>query len=188
MFHSITKPQLPTYTFEDTLLQQLAQISLCVPLETALVKTSINAKSNVGWDMLPERLNILAINGLHATQGSSEDISIEGEEVLGDLIDTRVYIIESSDKHSILAIRVELLMDGALGENRHLECVHGVGDWLGAILDDKVGDEAALDDNVKLCCSVVDVGGVHSTWTKESNCHGSTVADKSGHGQGGSGD
>ncbi|KAI6749391.1 hypothetical protein HG530_015230 [Fusarium avenaceum] len=133
--------------------------------------------------MIPEGLDILAIESRDTAEGCLNHVAIERKEALGDLSHTWVDIIERSDEDRIFTIRVEFLMNCALGKHRHLEGVHGVGDRLSAILDDEVGNKAAFNNNIKLGCSVVDVGGVHSTWPEKGDCHRSSVTDEGRHGK-----
>lgn len=157
--------------------------SLGVPLDTALVQASINAESNVGRNHVAEALNVLSVNGLDSTKSSRNNVPVQAEEVLGNLVHTGVDIVEAGDEDSILAVGVELLVNGSLGEDGHLPGIHGVLNGSGTVLNDKVGHEAALDDDVELGGSVVDVSSVHATRTEESDSHGSTVADESRHGE-----
>ncbi|GJC91475.1 pantothenate transporter liz1 [Colletotrichum higginsianum] len=153
-------------------------VALGVPLDAALVQAGVDAEGDVGRDVLAEALEVGAVDGLHAAEGGGDDVRAEVEEGLGDLLDAWVDVVEAGDEDGVLAVRVELLVDGALGEDGHLEGVHGVGDGVEAVLDDEVGDEAALDDDVELGGAVVDVGRVHAAGAEEGERHGGAVADE----------
>lgn len=163
--------------------KNLLEGALGVPLDTALVQASVNAESNVGRNHLAEALNVLSVDGLDSTKSSLNNVPVQAEEVLSNLVHTGVDIVEASDEDGILAVGVELLVDGSLREDGHLPGIHGVLDGSGTVLNNKVGHETSLDDDVKLGGSVVDVSSVHAARTEESDSHGSAVADESRHGE-----
>ena len=80
-------------------------------LQLALLDTSIDSERNVGWDLLPESCDVLAVDRLRETNGSIDDIGVQTEEVLGDLRSTRVFRVERGNEHGRFTLGVELIMD-----------------------------------------------------------------------------
>lgn len=175
--HSDRKPSISkSLVLRST--KDLVKVALRVALDAALVQAGVDAKSNVGRDVLTEALKVSTVNGLHAAKSSRDDIRAEVEEGLGNLLDARVDVVEAGDEDGILAVGVELLVDRALGKDGHLVRLHGVGDGAEAVLDDKISDEAALHDHIELGGAVVDVGRVHAAGAEEAEGHGGAVADE----------
>lgn len=165
---------------KGTYLEKLREISLGIPLNVALVQARINAERNVLGDVLPEGLNVLAVQSRNASESGLHDIGSQGEEVLRNLRHTGVGIIEARHEDGALAVRVELLMDAASGEDSHLVQREGVLNGSRAILHDKVGHQAALDDNVQLRRTRMHMRSVHATRPQEADGHGGAVADERG--------
>jgi len=90
----------------------------------------IHVLSKVGRDSLPELLNVLSIDGVGETKGGVNDVGIQSEEALRNLVGTGVFGVQSSDEGSLLAVVVELEMDGALRKDSAFELVEGTGDFL----------------------------------------------------------
>lgn len=155
-------------------------IALGIALNAALLEAAVNALGDVLGDVLAERLEVLAVERGDAAEGRANHSGVEVEEGLSDLLDTRVHVVKSSDENGILAVRIELLVDSALREDGHLVERESVGDRLKPVLDDEVGNEAALDDDVELGGAIVDVGSVHAARTEEAEGHGSAVSDERG--------
>lgn len=65
----------------------------------------------IGRNLFAELVDVLAIDALRETKSNIDDITVESEEVLGDLTGARVFGVESSDKGGGLAVVVELVMD-----------------------------------------------------------------------------
>lgn len=161
-------------------LQKLRDVSLGIPVNVALVQARINAQRNVLGDVLPEGLNVLAVQGRDAAERRLHDIRAEGEEVLRNLRHTRVGVVEARDEDGALAVRVELLVDASRGEDGHLVQGEGVLNGARAVLHDKVGHQAALDDNVQLGRARMHMRSVHAARPQETNRHGGAVADERG--------
>jgi hypothetical protein len=86
---------------------------------------------------------------------------------LGDLADTRVLVVESSDESQRLAPEVDLVMDRTLGEERSLTCADGVEDESSTVLLDESGLHLAVNDKQELGGSGMGVGAVHSARSGE---------------------
>lgn len=170
------------------LLHKLRKIPLSVPLDATLVQASINAERHILGNQLPEALDVLAVQGLDAAESGLHDVAAETEEVLGDLGDAGVGVVETGDEDGVFAVGVEFLVDGTLGEDGHLVLRDGVLNRTDAVLHDEVGDQSALDYDVQLGSSVMNVGSVHATRTQEANSHASAITDQSGKGTGVGGD
>lgn len=136
--------------------------------DLALLQALLDAERDASGDALADGLDVFAGDGLAESGG--EDVIREGKAVVGDLASAEVLAVEAGDEDHVLAVRVELGVDGALVERRHLELLDGVGDdaALAVSVDDPVlghhlGHQAALDDELELGAAGVHVEGVHTT-------------------------
>lgn len=142
----------------------------------ALGETLVHGLSQVSRNLAAELLNVGCVNGLGVAKRSIDNFSVESEEVLGNLAGTGVLRVQGSDEGSIVAVVVELEVDGALGKNGAVELVEVAGDF-GVLpgLDETVLkhvtklEVVALDESKELCCSGVDVRRVDSARREESN-------------------
>lgn len=162
--------------------------ALGVALDAALLEAGVDALCDVGRNVLAEALNVLAVKRSDAAQSGADHSRVEAEEGLGNLLNAGVRIIEASYKDGLVAVRVELLVNGALREDGHLVERESVGDRGEAVLDHKVGDKATLDDNVELGGPVVDVSRIHAARSEEAHSHSAAVSDKSRESASSSGD
>jgi hypothetical protein len=171
-------------------LLELLDGALGVALDAAAVKALLDTLGEVVRDEVAEGLKVGTRDHAHTTEGGGDNVGLEVEEVLGDLANTGVGVGEGGDEGGGSAVGVVLLVDGTLGEDGHLEGVHGVATGSDGVLLDEVGDEAALDDNVELSTTGVDVGSVHAARLNEGDSHGDAVADegREGAGVGGNGE
>lgn len=109
-------------------------------------QANIDILSKVGRDSLPELFNVLAIDGIGETKGCVNDVGIESEEILCDLAGTGVFGVQSSNKCSLVAIVVELEVNGALREDGAFKFVQSTSD-LGILTG---LDEAVFKDITEL--------------------------------------
>jgi hypothetical protein len=129
--------------------EEMARLSRL--LDTALGKALINAEGKVGRERSAELVNVLAVESGREAEGSIDNTAVESEEVLGNLAGTRVLRVEGSDEGSRLAVVVDLVMDGAHGEDSALELLESRGDLRSeAILEDKASLNFAGDDGQEL--------------------------------------
>ena len=91
----------------------------------ALCQADIDILSQVGRDMLAELLNVRAVDRLGEAERSVDNTGIKSEEVLGNLAGAWVLRIQRSHESGLLAIVVELEMDGSLGKDGAFELVQG---------------------------------------------------------------
>ncbi|KAI6752534.1 hypothetical protein HG530_013903 [Fusarium avenaceum] len=164
-----------------TLSQDLFDASLSVPLDTTLLQARVNTQGNILRDHISERLDVLSVDGFNTTESSRHNIGSQAKEALCDLVYTRVIRAKRSNEDSIGTVRVELLVNGSLRENCHLEGIHGVLDGTDAILENKVCNKTPLHDDVQLRGSVMNMCSIHAAGTEECNSHGAFIANKSGH-------
>ena len=143
---------------------------------------------NTRWN-LP--LEIIYLRPIHRLSKSSGDhVLTEREQLLCHLPSSRVLRVETRHKCSRLAPGVELCVHTALVEDRHLvgadvvldQAAPALGIASGredTVLDDHLGVNRALCDDLQLGAAEMNVGSVKSTWTEESNGHRRLCADKS---------
>lgn len=86
---------------------------------------------------------------------------------MGDRVNTRVLVIESSDKGDGFTPVVDLIMDGTLGEDGSLTLSQCVDDKASAVLLDEPGIHRAVNEKQELGRSGMGVGGVHSARSGE---------------------
>ena len=148
--------------------------------DTASLKALFNTESDVLGNSGFESLNIFTVDGSVTAENGLNEIGLKVEEGLGDLHDTRVLRVESSDEVTRGAEGVEFGVHGTHGEDGHL-VLSEVGDEVGrAVLKLELGFQSALDDHVDLCTTGVGVGGIEATWAEETESHGDTGAGEGG--------
>jgi len=154
----------------------LSRLSLS---KTALGEALFNTDGNVGWDQVPELVNITTINDDVSTDSSGDDVAWESEEVVGDLGGTEIFGVETSDEDCLTAVWVELLMDGTLWEDVHLEGADIGVDDTGAVLEDDGGVQVANNWDVQLGTTRMGVWGIETAWAEEAHSHTGTGTDQS---------
>lgn len=101
-------------------------------LDVALLETLLDTVCDRRRDRSLEIINISTVDCL--SEGSCDHVRAELERLVEDLSGTEILGVEGSDEDSVLAVRVELRVDGALVEGGHLEGVDGVLDDTAAAL------------------------------------------------------
>jgi len=112
-------------------------------------------------------------NGLISAPTTSRNNRIQILTSLTDLIDTRVFVVKSSDESERFTPGVDLIMDRTLGENCSLTRSQGVDDESSPVLLDEPGFHIALDEIKELGRSGMGVGGVHSARSNGGLANGS---------------
>lgn len=105
-----------------------------------------------------------------------QNVVVEIVQSLRRLLDAWVLGGEAGDEDGVGAVWVPLGVDGALGEDGHLVLVEAVADQGGAVLEDVLGPQGALDDDVDLGGARVRVRGVEAAGTDEAEGHADAVA------------
>jgi hypothetical protein len=142
-------------------------------LDVALGEALVDADSQVGGDGSAELLDVLAIEGAGEAEGGVDDVLVEAEEVLGDLAGTGVGLVEGRDEGGRLAVVVDLVVDGADGEDGALELLQRRRNLHGeAVLEDEAGIDGALDDSEELSGARVGVRGVDAAGSEEGDGRG----------------
>lgn len=95
----------------------------------APLQADVHVLRDIGWDVLPEQLDVLAIDLLGHSKGSVDNLRVEGEEVLCDLAGSGVFAVQTGNKGSLVAVIVELEVDAALRENSAVELVQIASDF-----------------------------------------------------------
>lgn len=113
-----------------------------------------------------ELLEILSGNGI--AKRVDDDLVLQGEGRGDDALEAGVIGDEGGDGESGRAVRVELGVEGTLGEDGHLAGIQREPDGaiaavvVGAGLENRLGDDGALGDNEELCGARVDVDNAHA--------------------------
>ena len=80
--------------FRQCSINQLTQSQLHQPfLNTALLKASLDTKSDIGWYKMSEHVNISAINVLNIER-CLDNLGFKGKKLLRNLSNTRISIRE----------------------------------------------------------------------------------------------
>lgn len=126
--------------------------------------------------MLAELVNVGTINGLGEAQGSIDNTRVESKEVLRNLAGTGVLGVERGNENRLVAVVVELEVDGALGEDGAFELVEVAGDFrVLAGLDEPVLEHVAelevlaFDERQELGGAWVHVGRVDAAGVEETD-------------------
>jgi len=131
------------------------------------------------WDQILELVNVATINNDGTTDGSSDNIAWELEEVVGDLGGAKVLVVEASDEDCLTAVWVEFLMDGTLWEDVELEGVDVRVDDTGTVLENERGVQASDDWNVQLGGTGMGVWGIETARSEETDSHTGTGTNQS---------
>jgi hypothetical protein len=148
----------------------LLGLGLFTPLEVALLETPVDTDGQVVRDTSGESDDFLNTN---ISKGSSDDIRWETEESLGNLVNTRILIVESRDEGDGFTAEVDLEVDRTLGENGPLALGQGVADEASTVLLNEPDLHLTVNEEQELGRSGVSVWGVHS-----ARCH---LTDSQGH-------
>jgi len=138
-------------------------------------------------DSLLESVNISAIDSL--AESSRDHIGAEGEELVSDLSSSEVLGVERGNEDGVVAVRVELGVDGSLVERCHLELVDGVlddssarlcvaGSVEDAVLWDHLDLKGTLSDDLEFGGTRMNVRSVEAASFEEANCHARSSANK----------
>lgn len=125
-------------------------------------------------------INVAAVEGEVGREGRLQEVVVEVVQPLGGLLDTRVLGGEAGHEDGVVALGVPLRVDRALREDGHLVLVEAVSDKGGAVLEDVLGAQGTLDDDVDLGGPGVGVGGVEPAGANEPERHADAVADEGG--------
>jgi hypothetical protein len=106
---------------------------------------------HVLWNHAPERVDILAIKGKIIRKHRLQQVVIQIEQALRALLHTGILGREARHEDGVLAVGVELGVDGALREDGHLVLGEFVADHGEAVLGDVLGAQGSLDDDVDFC-------------------------------------
>lgn len=165
---------------------------LVAQLNAASLEALLHAQRNGSWDRALELRNLGAVNRL--AESSLHHIGAHGEQLVSDLAGAKVLAVKRRHEGSWCAVGVELRVDGALVEGRHLELRDGVGDdatagrgaHLGvvehAVLGEHLDDQAAGGDDLQLGGARVHVWGVEAAGPEEADGHAGAGADERGEG------
>lgn len=144
----------------------LRRLTRLVGGDAAGLKALVDAKGNVGWDLLAESLDIFAVNALGEAESGVDNVWVKAEEVLGDLGSSWVLAIQGGDECSRFALWVELVVDAANRENSALELLEVAGDFSivasldKAVLQDVAEVHLAFDDGQEFGGTGMNVRGV----------------------------
>jgi len=155
-------------------------------INVALLQALINAQRNVGRNIRPEGLDILAIQALRESERGAHNVLVQAKEVGSNGRGARVLAVQASNKGGRHAVLIDLVVDGAHGEDGALEFVKGAGD-LGlvarlheAVFENVAEGHFALDDGEEFGGARVDVGAVHAAGFDEADRGRDTKAREDG--------
>ena len=105
----------------------------------AFLQTLLHALGHVGRDQAPDLIHVLPGKRI-LPQSRLDNVIIEPEERLRRLLHAGIFAREAGDEDRVVAVWVELGVDGALREDGHLVRVESVGYAVGAVLEGEFGD------------------------------------------------
>ena len=149
-------------------------------LDPTPIQTTLRAQGETLRDRLLKVRKIGRIQHVGETQIRIHDIRIQIEEVLADGAEAGVVITESGHKDGGLAVVVELVVDGPLGQDGALvEAERGGLLVREAVLEDEARVHvAAADQGQELRGPRVDVRLVHAARVHEAGRHGHAQVDQ----------
>ena len=137
------------------------------------MQTLLHTVNNVLRNRFFQSQNLLNTN---LSQGSRDDIVREGEEVVCNSRGTRIFKGEGGDKDNRLASQVLLEVDGTLREESGLTGINSVHYESRTVFLKKSGSEGSVNIEIEFCRTRVDVRGIESARSKETNRKGDPVA------------
>jgi len=146
--------------------------------KTALGEALLNTNGNIGWDQVPELVDVTAVNDNGSTDGSGDDIAWESEEVVGNLRSTEILVVKTGDEDGLTTVWVEFLVDGTLREDVHLEGGDIGVDDTSTVLKNEGSVQSADDWNVQLGTTRVSMRSVETAWSEETDSHTRTGTDQ----------
>lgn len=150
---------------------QHANPKLLILRNIAPSQALLYAQGDIGRDHCLELVDVGSRQGLLATKSGLDDISGQLHECVQCLLRACIFIVETCDEYRGCTQWVELHVERALREHRHL-IKRGVShDSADAIFEDHGGGKCALHDNVELCAARVCMRGIHPAWVHEADCH-----------------
>jgi hypothetical protein len=102
---------------------------MCLVLLVAPGQANIDILGEVGRNHLAELFDVLAVDLFREAESSIDDTGIKSVEALSDRVGTCVIGVQSSYEDSLLAVVVELVVNGAHGKDGALEFVQSAGDF-----------------------------------------------------------
>jgi hypothetical protein len=94
------------------------------------LETDVHILRNIGRNVLPKLLDILAIDLFRHSKRSIHHLRVKRKEVLRNLAGSRILAVQARNKSSLVAVIVELEVDAALWEHSALEFIQVTGDLL----------------------------------------------------------
>jgi hypothetical protein len=133
----------------------------------------LHTVNNVLRNLAFQSQNLLNTN---LSQGCRHDIVGKGEEVVCNSRGTRIFEGEGGNKDKGLASQVLLEVDGTLREETGLTGINSVHYESRTVFLKKTGSEGSVNIEIEFCRTKVDMRGIESAWSKETDRKGNPVA------------